>query len=244
VGEYYFSKEKIMRIISFNDRLCGNRIAAAVYAETKSGNGESPVEHFLVDPARSVDPQALGVTALGVKLIQIGGIWHIFDIVGEEHYPLPADFVEEVRHMGSVSRRLPGGLDYLRLTEDSRLFLIHHKAIFENYTEFPLIVPCPKGVHRDPLPEMCAGLWWQDLPCTNPGLFAKSPLERKIGRLSYTGYQHPEGTGVAYRHGIFMILPISDLCVIKGRNPTENKKASHYFKAACRSGLPVIWKEE
>jgi hypothetical protein len=177
-------------------------------------------------------------------LIQIGSTWHIFDIVGEQHYPLPADFVEEVRQVGSISRRLPGGLDYSRLTQDSRLFLIHHKAIFTNYLDFPLIDPCPKGIHQDPLPEMCAGLWWQDLPRIHSGLFDKIAFERKIGRLAYTGYQHPQGAEYAYQHGIFMILPITDLCVIRGRNPSEDERASQNIQAASKSGLPIIWKEE
>jgi hypothetical protein len=96
--------------ICSSSRLRGSRIAAGVTVGSKSGSGSSPVEYFLVDP------EAPGLTAQAVMWIQIGRAWHIFDIGGEQHYPLPADFLEEVRQVGSISRRLPSGGDHWRFS--------------------------------------------------------------------------------------------------------------------------------
>jgi hypothetical protein len=228
----------------YEGRLCGRRMAAGVYAETRSGPEGAPLESFIVDPPRAVDPVALGLSPIGVRLIQVGETWHLFDIVGETYYPLPADFVEEMRRSGSASRRLPASLDFSKLGRASRLVLIHRKAVFENYARFRLRIPCPAGIHRHPLPEMCAGLWWQDLPPQAPGLLGDWEVERRIGGLSYCGLTHPEGVGYAYRHGIFMILPLTHLVVIAGRSPEEEERARKNYEAAARSGLDVTWEEE
>lgn len=111
------------------------------------------------------------------------GTWHIFDIVGQKHYPNVADFVEETRRFG-VSRRceLASAEEYAKLTPQSRLVLLHQRAwvgAFETYARE--WVPgyydtCPKHLTahlervdqiRDRVPQKeefcCAGVWWQDL---------------------------------------------------------------------------------
>lgn len=105
---------------------------------------------------------------MGVKLIEINGIHHVFDIVGQGYYPYPSDYVEETRHLGA-SRRLPANLDFSRLGPGSRLMLIHAQAVIDNFSTYPQPpqVQCPKGIAAhtlSPLLEMCAGLWWHDLP--------------------------------------------------------------------------------
>ncbi len=223
-----------MNEILSTERACGRRIKGAVYAETRLGDRGTPLEFFIVDPPRPVDLATLGLTAVGVKLVDVDGVWHIFDVVGQEYYPYPADYIEETRRKGA-SRRLPANLDFAKLSPESRLLLIHQKAIITNYDQYPQppVVLCPKGLveHQSaPLPSMCAGLWWHDLP----------ESERRLpGGVEYHGFSRPAGVTPVYQHGVFLTLPITNLAVIKGG---ENTEKNH--QAAGKSGLPVYLEEE
>src|SRR5574338_1083558 len=149
-------------------RACGRRICGGVYAETRLSEDGMPIEYFIVDSPAPIDVDQRGLAAVGVKLIEINGVHHIFDIVGQEYYPYPSDYVEETRRLGA-SRRLQANLDFSRLGPGSRLVLIHARAVIDNFSAYPQPpqVQCPKGIAAhalSPLPEMCAGLWWHDLP--------------------------------------------------------------------------------
>ncbi len=217
------------------ERACGRRIEGAVYAETRLGDHGTPLEFYIVDPPRPVDLAALGLTAVGVKLIEIDGIWHVFDVVGQEYYPYPADCVEETRLKGA-SRRLPANLDFAKLGTESRLLLVHRKAIIANYDQYPQppVVLCPKGLEEHqaaPLPTMCAGLWWHDLD--------RNGVRHLPGGVDYCGFQRPQGVTPVYQHGVFLSLPITNLAVIKGGEDTEDN-----YQAASKSGLMVSIEEE
>ncbi len=237
-------------------RACGRRIRGGVYAETRLSEDGLPIEYFIIDPPIPIDTSQLGLAAVGVKLIEINienakrsllskPVWdsvhHIFDVVGQEFYPYPADYVEETRRLGA-SRRLPANLDFSRLGPGSRLVLIHARAVIENFSAYPQppLVQCPKGIDAhalSPLPEMCAGLWWHDLP-DQPDDSGKA-LRRIEGGTEYHGYPRPEGVIPTYQHGIFLALPISNLAVIQGGEATERN-----YQTACNSGLPVYLEEE
>jgi hypothetical protein len=230
-----------------NRRACGRRVAAGVYAETRLSPYGQPVESFLVCPPKSVDLTEWGLTAVGVQLIEFNGIWHVFDVIGQEHYPHVADFVEETRRKGA-SRRLPRNLNFSKLTLDSRLVLIHARATIENYTEYPQppAISCPNDLHLGQLEEMCAGLWWHDIPLGD--LQTEADGSRRFrtipGGVSYYAYPRPENVLPVHRHAIFMSLPITNLAVISGRNPEEEKEAEGAFQAASQSGLPVYTEDE
>lgn len=218
-------------------RQCGHRVAGGAYAECRPSEYGRPVEDFIVDPPQPVSLEALGLTAVGVKLIENNGTWHLFDVVGQEYYPSPADFVEEVRQMGA-SRRLPGNLDFSKLTPASKLVLIHQKAMIVNYAQYtwPGPTPCPRGLveHRlDHLDSMCAGLWWCDFQDT-PGTFGLVERSLKCG-VHYYGYPRPNGIISIYTQAIFMILPLTNLAVITGGESTEAN-----YRAALQSSLPVL----
>ena len=218
-----------------HERACGRRIAGGVYAEvkiTRDGSG-APVEYFLVDPPRPIDLAALGLTSVGVKLIEIEGVTHVFDVVGQEYYPYPADFVEETRQLGA-SRRLSANLDFEKLGPGSCLVLIHAKALIRNYLDYPL-PECPKGMDRhatEPTPEMCAGLWWGDLP-EKGGEAGR--VVRKNGVVRYTGWERPADVEPRYAPAIFISLPITNLTVIRG----GGEKTEKGFDAAHKSHLDV-----
>ena len=204
-------------------RGCGERKRGGIYAECGLSPWGVPIEHFLVDPPQVVDAGALGLASIGVKLIEMHGALHVFDIVGAEHYPNVADFVEEVRVMGA-SRRLAKTLDFAKLTADSKLVLLHRRAHIDNAGDSfaslgtwpPPGWQCPKRLpeHQQPgsPPAMCAGLWWTDVdggvPCTQwdaghrhatpslSGPHEGAPLQavtRRMPAFAYDAWQRPAG---------------------------------------------------
>jgi hypothetical protein len=230
-------------------RGCGSRVVGGIYAEVKNGTGGSPIEAFLIDPPQAVDAQALGLTDKGVRLIEIGGVWHVFDIVGEKHYPYVADFVEEGRRMG-ISRRLPQNLDFEKLDlVNSRLVLLHRKALITNVEVAGFLERyhvCPKALpeHEEGLLDgMCAAFWWQD--------FAAKALDddgfRELkSEDKYAASMRPKGRAKPERElAIFMSLPITNLAVIRGRNAEESTRVQEvYEKVAGQSKFEVNLEDE
>jgi hypothetical protein len=227
-------------------RACGKRLAAGIYAETRLSPFGEPVEAFILCPPKPIDIAAWGLVPRGARLVEIEGVWHVFDIVSKADYHV-ADYVEETCSKGA-SRRLSRVLDFSKLGQQSRLVLIHERAIIENYDDYPQPpdVCCPRELHREQLDEMCAGLWWHDFHADD----LQSDLEgqrryRAIpGGVSYLANPRPEGVKPVYHHGIFMSLPITNLAVIAGRNPQEEEKAEKAFQAASLGGLPVFMQDE
>jgi len=230
-------------------RGCGSRVVGGIYAEVKNGAGGSPIEAFLVDPPKVVDALALGLTDKGVRLIDIGGIWHVFDIVGEKYYPYVADFVEEGRRMG-ISRRLPQNLDFEKLDPvQSRLVLLHRKALITNVQEAGFLERyhvCPKALpeHEEGLLDgMCAAFWWQDFDARaldEDGIRTMKNGDQYIGRL------RPQGRAKVERElAVFMSLPITNLAIIRGRNAEENARVEEvYEKVAEQSKFEVTLEDE
>jgi hypothetical protein len=227
-------------------RACGKRLAAGVYAETRLSPFGEPVEAFILCPPKPIDISAWGLAPRGARLVEIEGVWHVFDIVSKADYHV-ADYIEETRIKGA-SRRLSSKLDFSKLTEESRLVMIHAQAIIENYNEYPQppTVTCPLDIHLAQLGEMCAGLWWHDIPSEELQDQAEDiQCHRTIpGGVSYFAYPRPEGVIPVYRPGIFMSLPITNLAVIEGRNPQEEERAEKAFQAASLGKLPVFMEKE
>ena len=232
-----------------NERGCGSRVVGGVYAEVRQGAGGSPIEAFLVDPPKAVNTQALGLTDKGVRLIEIGGVWHVFDIMGEKHYPYVADFIEEGRRMG-ISRRLPQNLDFEKLdTVQSRLVLLHRKALITNVQEAGFLERyhvCPKALpeHEEGLLDgMCAAFWWQDFSAKaldEDGIRTMKNGDQYVGRVRPQGRAKPER-----ELAVFMSLPITNLAVIRGRNAEENARVKEvYEKVARQSKFEVNLEDE
>jgi hypothetical protein len=191
-------------------RGCGHRQPGGAYFAVPLGPGGRPVEEYLIDPPIVIDAARLGASSVGVTLIEREGVTHVLDIVGREHYPTVAEFVEEARRLG-VSRRAPRTIDFERIGERSRLLLAHPHADIANAAEFPCERPCPCRVaeHRAPgFAEMCARLWW------------KEPLEATRHRLA-----------------LFASIPIPQIEVV--RDPVAGTH-SDTVSAASRSGLPIV----
>jgi hypothetical protein len=219
-------------------RGCGTRVLGAVYAEIPLSKHGKPLEHFLVCPPQVVNASDLGISNIGVKLIEANGTWHIFDIIGKEHYPNVADFVEEARLFG-ISRRLPKNLDFKKLTLGSRLILLHDHAHIDNFLMYQKHeTPCPKlrnGHDAHPLPEMCASLWWEDIVKGEP-LEEDRQVVRKMPSFEYKGMSCPEGVKPEYKLAIFGSFPIPRLAVI---NDPKDKTHEESLNKAQKAGIPV-----
>lgn len=190
-------------------RGCGTRQSGGIYAECGLDPlGGAPLQDFLIDPPHPV-PVELGLTAVGVKLVELGGTWHILDVIGRQHYPNVADFLEEVANQG-LSRRLPRNLEYAKLGPGSRIILAHVRAIIEDplpyqqdrwaarYARWAGHQICPRGRpdHDQSAAAaergMCAGLWWEDVE----GAEVPDPLKQGDGEGAGEVVLNPE---VPYR---------------------------------------------
>ena len=261
--------------VSTEPRGCGKRKAGGVYAECGLSAVGMPVEFFLVDPPQVVDEHALGLSSIGVKLINIpldpnssnpdkGSVYHVFDIVGQEHYPNVADYIEEVAHLGA-SRRLPRTLDFAKMTEDSKLVLLHRRAHVDNAGDYfaamgpwrPAGWDCakhlPDHLRAEAPTAMCAGLWWCDVeggqPAVGPdeaehrtrSLSARSaqtpltPVTRSMPSFEYRAWARPQNVTPHYQLAIFMILPIHRLAVVQAQDGSHEQAVA----AAQQAQLPV-----
>jgi hypothetical protein len=227
-------------------RQCGYRKKGGAYLTVPTSEDGAPVEYFLVDPPQPVDLAALGIVPRGVHLIEKEGVWHVFDVVGQDSYPNTADVVEEAKYVG-VSRRceLP---DYSKLTKESRLVLIHQRAFIGNYPEYIDRFTgqemddfrCPREHHTiDRLEEMCAGLWWhgvvEGIERNEEG--CRDPVSRKLecGAL-YHCYGRPIDVIPEYRHAIFGVFPIGQIEVIED---PDDRTHEQKLEKVSQSQLPV-----
>jgi hypothetical protein len=215
-----------------------------------------PLEHFLVDSPIIVDKDELGITPIGVKLVERNGIFHVFDWVGTEFYPNVADFVEEVRVLG-LSRRVPKTLDFSKITEQSKIILLHARAWDDNYHKYPKATLCMKslcpcgpcqhvaeehaGGDNTHQAHMCVTCWYHNIeggePIENGGVMRHMPSFRYCGRPAPSSIKKAK-----YELAIFMRLPISNIAVIRD---LVNKKNHEDTEAkAGKAKVPVVLKDE
>jgi hypothetical protein len=210
-------------------RGCGTRIENSVYWECGMGPDGQPIEHFLICPPRRV-PEGLTLSSLGVQLLEVGGVTHVVDVVGQEYYPNVADFIEEVRRFG-LSRKLPHTLDFSRLTWESRLLVAHARAVVTNmgdWFESPDIgeLRCPKLLEGHPRGVECCGwVWWNDIEGGVKSAAAgdSDPLlvVREMPSFRYNGHGRPEGVTPQYELGFFASLPLGRIAVVQGDKSAE-----------------------
>lgn len=177
---------------------------------------------LVLDPPVPIDIEAIGLQAIGVKMFERNGVYHILDWVGENHYPNVADFVEEALAVG-VSRRMPSNLDYSRITPDSRLLLVHKKAFLDGRSDLqnstpacPSITPSHDGT-IDGMVPMCVRHWWNDLE----GGTLVTEGGREVARAlqcgaSYTGWRRANRSLYPVRMpAIFASVKLSRLALVR-----------------------------
>lgn len=136
-------------------RMCGYRLAGGVYATFSVEALHDPDEdltRYVMRPEIPIDPQTLGISPVGVTLIERNGVWHIVDWIGEQHYATPEVFMDEVERMG-LSRRVSRNLRFDLLTEDSRVLCVHRYGWYGRegpaiFASFPIMA---LDVVRDPV---------------------------------------------------------------------------------------------
>jgi hypothetical protein len=130
-------------------RGCGIRQAGGIYLEVATSPFGMPLEHFLIDPPRLITPAAIGLTPIGVRgITDQHGVYHVVDWVGSEHYPKVGDFIDEAQQ-GGISRRCEGpGVDYSKITPESRLLLAHSRASFANSLAFMGMIAAESNAWR------------------------------------------------------------------------------------------------
>lgn len=227
-------------------RGCGKREQGGVYAECGRSPLGRPIEDFLLCPPVLVDAAGMGLSPIGVKLIEHNGVCHVWDWVGSKYYPNVADFVEEVRRFG-LSRRISKGLDFSKLTEQSRIFLLHSSAHIADPSPFQKARiggkalgldwdHCPKGTHEAGEKGMCSGLWWEDVEGMEYSVNRIS--RREMPAFEYTAARPAVKSG--HMLAVFASFPIIRLAVVKSEDGSHAKTADLVSAAK----LPVDIVEE
>ena len=237
-------------------RGCGERTPGGIYSACGLSPFGTPLTEFLIDPP--IPAKSFVQKSLGVEIIEINSVHHIFDVIGLRHYRNPFDFISEVAALG-MSRKLSPLLDFSLLTEQSRHFLAHPRAIIHNWREYwdPELDDqgkpsweCPK--HKDEHSpdfyaeqvtgtelEQCLGVCRSDIDNGMPtddyrGVRVEGPM------YSFHGLRRPQRVKPDYEVGLFMALPIQRLEVIGG---TEDS-ADRYQRVKDEAGVDVAFCEE
>lgn len=196
---------------------------------------------MVLDPPVEIDVERMGLQTVGVKMVNVGGVNHILDWVGETHYPNVADFVEEAKAVG-LSRRMPSTLPFGSLTEESRLLLVHRKAILtEGRRSIPLLCPQferTRRQHSDS--ETCSRFWYSDIVGRVEHVAHSNTVIRELPcGQSYTGY---EALSTAqHRTGIFASVPLDRIAVVRDRRGTLHEATERRISV---TGVRYVLTEE
>jgi len=206
-------------------RGCGTRVTGGCYAETTLSAEGTDLDFFFMDPPMPVVSSDIG--KVGVNLVERQGVWHILDWVGTKYYENVPDYIEELRRFG-LSRRIPKNLDFSKLTNESRIILIHEKAILRGMKSLRWLkkeagegaCTCPSLNTKDRIKHS-----ERDVSCFYALWDVLDPGERKMPSFTYTS-QGVGDKGVTYQPGIFAALPISSLVQVREDSNLENMKKS------------------
>jgi hypothetical protein len=256
-AESFFMPQTISASI---ERGCRRRIAGGIYWETAIGPlGNIRWQDVLCDPPIPIDIAELGVTNVGVRLIERNGVTHVLDVIGSHGYPNVADFIEEARRFG-VSRRLSSSLDFSVLTRESKLLAIHCKAMVKNWSAYrpyrgvSLSCPCGHAEHRvgaqiniyKQYTGMCAGIWWEDVVGGEPVRETNAEIVRQMPWGSYRARARSEGRYASvmpeYQHAIFAKFPLTNLAIVSDpENPEHTRQTRELMR---QQQVPVALRRE
>jgi len=230
-------------------RGCGSRKKGGIYLECGLSEFGKPAEEFLVDPIQRINPIQFGLTAINQRMIQDPeGIYHILDWIGQDSYPNPTDWFEEVRRFGMSDRTELNQDEYALLTPFKSNVLAVHKRAWVNYSgtaarSLEAIDPrvamsadpylyswdyCPKGYyeHDTTNPQYapidfvcCAGVMWSDLLRFESDYHGNGRETRRI-MPSFSYWGALATTFYEHQPGIFARFPITRIVVIK--DPDDN----------------------
>ena len=228
-------------------RGCGTRVGGGLYLECGTGYGGRPLEAFLSDPPIPMTCD----TKVGVELIERGGVVHVLDWIGEQHYPFVTDLLEEGRHFG-FSRRIPRTLNLSRLSADSRLLVVHAGGLVVNHEALRPFMPerynTPytergkrKAAHKhhcghlertgspehhlpDPHKRGCTRDLWAVPPASRVEEGAPPRYVREFASISYEVFPPaPDAPAPEYVSALVASLPITNISVIKARDGSHQE---------------------
>lgn len=251
-------------------RGCGRRVLGGVYLSVPLDKERgTPLDAFLLCPPKPMNAEELRLEPIGVRFIVSHGVTHVVDWVGASHYPNVADMIAEIRRHGA-SRRISRTADFSRLTPESRLILVHERAIITNADALRNVLrdeeverrpdatgwaparACPaKRIEHMAIPIdgeqpefMCQSLYWEDIeggePVLDPAVCWRT-VDRTIGDTVYRARRQPDDLKLSYALGAFAMLPIGHISVI---HDPEGGRHLAAIERAKRSSLPVVVEEE
>jgi hypothetical protein len=209
------------------ERGCGrSRDKGATYLECGVGPGGRPLEHFIIDPPRPFDVDH----KRGVDLITLNGTTHVLDWVGEQHYPYPSDFLEEVRWHG-LSRKVSPSVITGKLTQESMILIVHAKAVVTNAHELFPYLEHEQLAYRCAVFRRCLDRTHLDtptLPCSRHS-YALAPANARAKVKERTVFERvftrdtryvveplwPEAPTPTYVSGLMAMFPITNISVIE-----------------------------
>jgi hypothetical protein len=180
----------------------------------------------------------MGLSPVGVKFIEIEGVWHVFDWVGSQYYPNVADFLEEVGRFG-LSRRISKDSNFGKLTSKSRILLLHSNAWIDDPKPYQKSRVgghalgldwewCPKEIHDKGGDQMCAGLHWENVT-------GMERVGKRVGTRIMPAFQYPAGKPIVddtkYSLAIFASFPIARLAVVQADDGSHEKTAANIAQA-------------
>ena len=226
---------------------CGFRTVGIYVCERGSLDG-SPVEFFMICPPPYVDMEAIGLSATGFRIIERVdwkgngiGIWDLWDYVGLDDNPWPADFIEQTRQLGTsrkISEAVVASADFKKLEAhpfdpslSSRHIYVHGRALIEDPEPFykersQHARPCPAGIEahdkNESAWEMCAALWWEAVDLWPDGVKnryheVKLPRQKKYrdaqggASLTYEADYIPRGVAPKFLPGIILSIPLMSI---------------------------------
>ena len=224
-------------------RGCGTRQEGGTYLESGVSPGRGrPLEFFLADPPVPLTCD----TKVGVELIERGGVVHVIDWVGEQHYSNAADFLEEGRRYG-FSRRVPRTLDFSRLTAESRILVVHARGLVVNHEALrPFMPECYNAAHDeqgrrkpaykhhcghleqtalpshyqpDPYKHRCTKDLWTLPPASHVDDGTTPRYLREFASVSYEVFPlAPDAPAPATTPALVASLPITNISVVKAQD--------------------------
>ena len=256
-------------------RGCGTRVPGGCYAEVGMSRDGLPLEAFLVDPPAAWDRARFPLPSVGVTLVHdaASGVYHIFDVVGRQHYPNVCDVLEEGRQFG-FSRRIGTGAKFELLSARSRLVLLHERAYLGNWRDYarlwdrpcvketarrnllvrghdpdaltpPITVPLTHQLAPPDHATMCASLWWETVEGGQP---IEAPLVPRavvvsLPSCSYVARALPEDAP-APAWGLAIVASLPISRLAVVRNPSDPEQHERALEKARRAALVVDLEDE
>lgn len=201
--------------------------------EARKGFYDTPAYNYLLDPTVPSEMFASKTSKQGMVIIERKGsldkygnkIYDIFDWIGENSYPNPTDWFEEIMELG-FHQLIERTAQFNLLSRESKYIAVHKRAGMQNAAQYykermgitgtPLC-PVDDEKHLKPskeflksYPDLCAGLLWNNI--VDGDVVDGRLIERKLPSLSYYGYSALGGDKDISIPSMFFRFPIGKFC--------------------------------